>query len=94
MGASSQPTPQRSLSEATSTDTLLASFSAHTVDADNWLDEEYIQQMKLTQKEGLGELDLYEQDLLLDKQIKEWEKEDPDNIHSNDSDHDYGDPEP
>ena len=91
MGASSQPTPQRSLSEAKSTDALLASFSAHTVD-DNWLDEEYIEHMKLTQKEDLGELDLYEQDLLLDKQIKEWEKEDLDN--SNGSDHDYGDPEP
>lgn len=67
--------PARTLSEEKSTDAVLASFSAHAVD-DNWLDEEYIEQMKLMNEES--NIDLEEQDLLLEKQIEEWENEEVD----------------
>ena len=62
--------PARTFSEEKSTDAVLASFSAHAVD-DNWLDEEYIAQMKmLNEEEGNDAMNLEEQDLLLDKKTE------------------------
>ena len=69
---SASPLPQRTLTEEKTTDAVLASFSAHMVD-DNWLDEEYIERMKMMEEES--EMDREEQDLLLQRQIEEWENE-------------------
>jgi hypothetical protein len=89
MGSSSgsglgNPLPQRTTTGEKSTDAVLASFSAHMVD-DNWLDEEYIEEMRMMEEAASMEMDLEEQDLLLDKQIEEWENdEDSDDITSDD----------
>ena len=71
--------PSRTISEEKSTDAVLASFSAHMVD-DNWLDEEYIEQMRLLEEE---EKFFEEQDLMLGRQLDEWENEDYDDDAQN-----------
>jgi len=65
----------RTLAEEKSSDAVLASFSAFAVN-DNWLDEEYIEEMKMMEEEA--NFDLEDQDAILEKQIEEWEKVDDD----------------
>ncbi len=78
-GVSAMPT--RTIAEEKSSDAVLASFSAFAVSG-NWLDEEYIEQMRMKEED----IDFEDQDELLNKQIEDWENEGSESEHDSSDD--------